>query len=266
MKVWLQRLAIAAAALGLVLLCARLGLWQLQRASDKQALAQQMHQRGNLAPQALEAWLAPEQVDGVPGGDPPPEWLEAHRYRPVTLAGRWLREHTVFLDNRQMRQRPGFFAVTPLQLESGRGVVLVQRGWAPRDFHDRTRVPLLEPDGADAVVTLVGTLEPPPSRLMELSATAEPGQDANAHRVSRIRQNIELADFARDTGLPLFSTFTIRQTSDASDGLLRDWPVVDVGVEKHHGYAFQWFALAALVVVLYVWFQVIRPLRRPVHE
>ena len=35
---------------------------------------------------------------------------------------------------------------------------------------------------------------------------------------------------------------------------------MDVG--KHHGYAFQWFALSALVIVLYVWFQHIRPARR----
>jgi surfeit locus 1 family protein len=27
-------------------------------------------------------------------------------------------------------------------------------------------------------------------------------------------------------------------------------------VDKHYGYAAQWFALAALVVLLYAWFQV----------
>jgi surfeit locus 1 family protein len=32
-------------------------------------------------------------------------------------------------------------------------------------------------------------------------------------------------------------------------------------VAKHHGYAFQWFALCALIGLLYVWFQLIAPLR-----
>ena len=37
-------------------------------------------------------------------------------------------------------------------------------------------------------------------------------------------------------------------------------PAADV--HKHYGYAFQWFALCALIVGLYVWFQLIRPRRR----
>ena len=46
------------------------------------------------------------------------------------------------------------------------------------------------------------------------------------------------------------------------DGLARDWPAPATGVETHHGYAFQWFALSALITGLYVWFQLIRPRRR----
>ncbi|MES1163417.1 MAG: SURF1 family protein, partial [Rhizobacter sp.] len=49
----------------------------------------------------------------------------------------------------------------------------------------------------------------------------------------------------------------------AGDGLLREWPRPAVDVQKHYGYAFQWFALCALMAGLYVWFQLVRPrLRR----
>ena len=34
------------------------------------------------------------------------------------------------------------------------------------------------------------------------------------------------------------------------------------GVEKHYGYAFQWWALRALIAILYVWFQFIAPRRQ----
>ena len=44
----------------------------------------------------------------------------------------------------------------------------------------------------------------------------------------------------------------------ASEGLLRDWPQINAGVQKHYGYAFQWFGLSVLVVLLYVWFQLVR--------
>jgi len=48
-----------------------------------------------------------------------------------------------------------------------------------------------------------------------------------------------------------------------ADGLLRHWPAPAFDVHKHYGYAFQWFALAALITGLYVWFQLVRPrLRR----
>jgi surfeit locus 1 family protein len=46
------------------------------------------------------------------------------------------------------------------------------------------------------------------------------------------------------------------------DSLLRQWPEVALDVGKHHGYAFQWFALCALIVGLTAWFQFIRPARR----
>jgi surfeit locus 1 family protein len=41
--------------------------------------------------------------------------------------------------------------------------------------------------------------------------------------------------------------------------LLREWPQAATGVEKHYGYAFQWFGLALLIALLYVWFQIVRP-------
>ena len=47
------------------------------------------------------------------------------------------------------------------------------------------------------------------------------------------------------------------------NGLLRHWPAPAFDVHKHYGYAFQWFAMAALITGLYVWFQLVRPrLRR----
>jgi surfeit locus 1 family protein len=46
------------------------------------------------------------------------------------------------------------------------------------------------------------------------------------------------------------------------DKLKRYWPAADTGVAKHYGYAFQWFALSALLVTLYVWFQIISPIRK----
>ena len=79
-----------------------------------------------------------------------------------------------------------------------------------------------------------------------------------------IRQNLDLAGFALETGLRLAPLSLQQQDSanTANDGLLRQWPRPAADVQKHHGYAFQWFALSALMAGLYVWFQLLRPRRK----
>lgn len=215
---------------------ASLGLWQFDRASQKLALQAQINDRGGLDPWSTQDLLqAPDAMAGV--------------HRPVRLSGTWVSGRTVFLDNRQMNTRVGFFVVTPLRLEGSERVVLVQRGWVPRDFNDRSRVPeVVTPTGT---VHLEGRLAPPPGKLYELGDAA-PGP---------IRQNIDLPAFARETGLPLLGV-SVLQTGATADGLLREWPRVAVDVHKHHGYAFQWFSLCALAGLLYLWFQILSPRRK----
>ena len=97
---------------------------------------------------------------------------------------------------------------------------------------------------------MLGRIAPPPSKLYEFK-----GAD-----VGHIRQNIDLPVFSQEISLPLISVSMV-QLGPASEGLLRDWAAPNVGVDKHHGYAFQWFGLCALVVGLYIWFQIINPWR-----
>ena len=167
-------------------------------------------------------------------------------HRQATLKGVWRADHTVFLDNRQMNGKTGLVAVTPLVLDGTGQVILVQRGWVLRNFADRTALPDIKtPDGP---VTVRGRIAPPPSKLYEFK-----GGDSG-----RIRQNIDIAAFGIQTALPLLPVSMV-QTGPANEGLLRDWAAPNSGVDKHYGYAFQWFGLCALVVGLYVWFQIIQP-------
>lgn len=226
-------LLLAAALLGAAL-TARLGLWQLDRAAQKLAL------RAGVDEAARRPPLANAQL------------ADAAPHRPVRLRGQWLAERTVWLDNRPMDGRAGFYVVTPLRLAGRADAILVQRGWAPRDAADRSRVPpLVTPAGE---VEVVGRLAVAPSRLYELGTGAS----------GPIRQNLDPTAFAAESGLALLP-LTVVQTEavGADDGLLRRWPAPDFSLHKHYGYAFQWFALCALILVLYAWFQLVRPrLRR----
>jgi surfeit locus 1 family protein len=232
-----HRTLILIAALLLAALTARLGLWQLDRAAQKQALQTALDARSALPALAqTELALSLAQV-------------AAQHYRPVQLQGHWLPQATVFLDNRQMNGRPGFLVVTPLQLASGEAV-LVQRGWVPRDLQDRTRVPMVRTPST--AVTVDGQVASLPGRLFEFAAAAS--------AAGSIRQNLDIVAFATEIGRPLLPLSVLQRSSDG-EGLLRQWAAPAVDIHKHHGYAFQWFALSALTIGLYVWFQLIRPHR-----
>lgn len=227
---------IALAALAGVATALALGGWQLGRAREKLALDAAIETRRALP--ALDAAAVAQAASQ-------PQLL----HREVVLRGRWSARHTVYLDNRQMQGRQGFYVVTPLLLSGSDQAVLVQRGWAPRDFSDRQKLaPVDTPAGE---VELRGRIAPPPAKLYAFDA-AETGP---------IRQNIDLALFRTETGLKLLD-HSVAQTGPASQGLLRDWPAVASGAGKNYGYAFQWWALGGLIAILYVWFQIIAPRRR----
>lgn len=222
-----------------MVLTARLGWWQLDRASQKVALQQAREAQARMAPLAANE-LAADDVSAA---------TQMHRL--VAVDGMWLEPLTVYLDNRPMGGRTGFFVVTPLLLDDGRAV-LVQRGWIPRNAADRTQLAPFRT--AAGRVKVAGRIALTTSRLYDLGVAAS----------GPIRQNLELAEFARESRRTLLPLVIVQEDAagTAGDGLARQWPQPASDVHKHYGYAFQWFGLSALALSLYVWFQLIRPRRR----
>lgn len=267
-------LAVAAGTL-LALLTARLGVWQLDRAAEKIALAEQGRQRAEAPPWSGRDWpctrgLAqqPSQQQDAASAPDSVEQASLPAQQPVHLRGRWLSQHTVFLDNRPMDGQAGFFVVTPLKLSDSTcpgGIVLVQRGWWPRDAQDRQRLPNWR--DADGEVELRGVVLPHVSRTFALGDEGPPPREA--HPV--LRQNVDDAFWrawlgqsplpgAVLQGHPEAMT-SVSPAGFAPPDLRRDWPQPDLGVDKHHAYAAQWFALSALALGLTLWFSVLRPRR-----
>lgn len=211
---------------------ASLGRWQLSRAAQKLALQADLEAQGAKSPLTVPALRASPDTTSL-------------QHRRARLRGFWVKDATVFLENRPMNGRVGFYVLTPLVMEAGSEAIVVQRGWVPRDFQDRGHLPRV--DTPSTMVEVEGRLAPPPSKLYE------PGAPSGGV----IRQNIDLTQFQRETGLSLLP-ITLQQTGAASEGLLRDWPAANVGVEKNQGYALQWFGLSGLIALLYLWFQVVR--------
>jgi len=211
-----------------VALTASLGVWQFDRA----------HMR--LARQALV-----EQAEHAPvieferGTNAKTYTLDDVANRRVRVTGHFLQNRVVYLDNRPRNELPGFYVVMALQVTPDR-VVLVNRGWLPRDLRDRAAImPYATPAGD---VTIEGIAQPDPSRAFEL------GHGGSAAGMM-IRQNLDVNDYAHETGLPL-QPFVIMQSNDTGDHLLRDWPAPASGADRNYGYMAQWFGMSLILALL----------------
>jgi len=230
-----SRLAWGLAALLLASFLARLGLWQLSRAHEKTALAERIaHGRGLPPLSAAEVARDPASA--------PSQWE-----RRVALAGRWIPERTFWLMNRTMDEVNGFYVLTPLRLDDGE-VVVVQRGWVAGD----PARPLLPPSvqAPTDEVRVEGRLQPWPAHRIELGRAAS----------GAVRQNLEPAAFAADTGLAAWPVIVAEEAApaNANDGLLRHWTQPSASPFTNYGYAVQWFAMSATVLGLYVWLNFVR--------
>jgi surfeit locus 1 family protein len=201
-----------------------LGNWQRLRGAEKEALREQYERTRDQPP--LELTTAP--ADGA-----------VLRFRPVRASGEFDGRRQVLIDNRVHAGRAGFDVVTPLKLAGGDRYVLVDRGWIAQRAY-RSELPQALPPAGE--ISIEGRINLPPARYLELRMDAGAGP---------VRQNLDIDRIAAATGLALLP-FMIEQSGDAGDGLVRDWPAPDFGIDQHRIYMVQWYSLAGLGIVLWL--------------
>jgi cytochrome oxidase assembly protein ShyY1 len=221
-------ICLALCALGVVL-----GLWQLGRADYKRNLEALRNSRQQDAPLRLAGPLSGPMSDG-----------SALEWRRAVVRGEFVPGWTVYLDNRQQAGQTGVWVLTPFKLAGTSQYLLVARGWLPRNAQERGKIAAYStPTGQ---IQLQGVLHRQPARLLQL------GRDV-ALAPLVLRQNLTLDELARASGLPLLPLLLEQSAAaDQEDVLGRDWPQASAGIEKHQGYAFQWFALAGVALVFLV--------------
>jgi cytochrome oxidase assembly protein ShyY1 len=218
------------AALVLFAILLALGFWQLDRARQKAAL--------HLA--YLERAAAPPVDLAAAGGgrDDAGEMI----WRRVRAVGRYEAAPVYLLDNQVHAGRPGYLVYSPFVLDGGTARVLVSRGWVAAAA-DRGLAPAVEtPAGA---IAIEGTAKPAPVTPV----LRETPPETLAPGVLRV-QRIDLAAIAAANAWTLLP-YEMR-LEGAEPGFVRDWPAPGSGRERHLGYAFQWFAMAAALFVIYL--------------
>lgn len=219
---WAVLLALLVAALFV-----RLGYWQLGRATEKAHLMARFEARQHLPALSLPALLARgRDVDDLP----------------VRLEGRFDNSRNVYLDNQPHGGQAGFHVYTAFFPAGDRRAILVNRGWIPVGA-DMQKLPPVAP----ATATVVSGTAAMPSPYFTVG---QPDYRQRPLRVARL----EMDKLSQALGVVL-QPFMVRLDATAPDGFVREWaPAARLGMppEQHRAYAFQWFALAAAVLVVLV--------------
>jgi surfeit locus 1 family protein len=217
-------------ALALAVLVA-MGNWQLERLDWKRELIAEMTER--MAGPAVA--LPPAPVD-----------VAALRYRPIRLEGRFHHDRELYLEARSHRGRAGLHLVTPLVLDDGR-VVLVDRGWVPPE----RRRPETRPEGQIAgPVSLTATLWTGGWKGYDfLRPENDPAGNAWVWmELSRMAESLRLG------GLEGVASgyYLVAGPAPNPGGLpIGRAPGVELA-NDHLGYAITWYALALVLLVIYL--------------
>ena len=211
-----------------------LGCWQISRGGQKA-----------LALETLQGQVVP--VSSL--GDLPE--LAGSGVR-VRLSGRFVEGADLLLDNQPLRGFPGLAVLTPFQLQEG-GVVLTSRAWlsAAGDRADFASAvpPLLQ--SADAEV--LAEIWPLPASMLD-SSGARQGWP-------KVVQKLEIDELQNWFGTSL-AAVVAWQLTPAAGFSLPATPSAGLTPLNHYGYAGQWFALAATLLVMYLWYGFSRARRR----
>jgi surfeit locus 1 family protein len=210
------------AAIVTIAATARLGFWQLDRAHQKQTLQAQY-----------------ERMRAAPARELRGENPQAERYQRVVVSGEFDVQHEILLDNQVQQGVAGYHVLTPLRIAAGGRLVMVNRGWIGRiqEYPSAPKIP-----SESGPITITGISDSADRAMIELSADIVQG---------KVWQNFTARRFRERTGIDLLP-FVVVQQDPASQGLVRVKTEPEFGILRHYGYAFQWFALAATALVLYV--------------
>ena len=209
-----------------------LGWWQLERADFKQAQEARVTAENARPSMLLDTGLREAAAQ-------PESW----NHRRVRAFGHYLLRHFL-LDNRTRAGVAGYHVLTPFTFDDAQTLgIVVNRGWIPLGS-DRSDLP--------EITAPAGTLEVRgrsrvPGKAFLLGEAGYRGETW-----PRVVQSIELDEMEAALEMDLLP-FVVEQSPTDPHGFDREWRAYGgLSPRRHRGYAFQWFALAATLLGIYV--------------
>ena len=222
-------------ALAFLVLCG-LGVWQIERLYEKEALLERIDQSLK-----ADAVAMPQEADW------PPLKPDDYTYRKVIVSGHFDHKHEAHLfgfivTDDKGSTTPGYFILTPLELSDGSRVI-VNRGFAPEAMkaQDQRKAGLI-----DGMVTLQGLM-----RVPERQGLFTPTDDFE----NNIRFLRDPTAIAASFGLQRVAPFIIDADATPVPGRWPEGGHTVVSVPNNHlEYALTWFGLALVLIGVFTAF------------
>ncbi|MDA0679592.1 MAG: SURF1 family protein [Proteobacteria bacterium] len=212
------------AGLLFVALFVSLAMWQLERASEKRALLD------------LFESDAPYMQTG--------EFGSLGAFDRIQVDGAFEGNRQVLIDNIVLDSRPGYYVITPFRIAVDNRLLLVNRGWVPKNTITGDAPPITVGQNQRTVRGLVGNLP---------RVGIRPGEAFEGSKEwPRVAVYPNLDEFSTELEEAV-SPIVVLMSPGEDDGFARQWRPNVSGPMMHYAYAFQWFAMAATVLALLLW-------------
>ena len=201
-----------------------LGMWQLDRAREKEDLI--------------------AQFGSDAGFVEPHDWSALADYDHIKVFGRYRNDRQILIDNIVLEGRLGYYVITPFETSTTSEWLLINRGWLPKPVNPDDAIDLTVDGEFRTVLGMAGGLPRvairPGEAFVERGEWPMVGVYPTSDEVAA-----ELGQFVLPRVLLLHP--------DAEEGFVRRWEPNISGPMTHYSYAFQWFAMAVAAAAIMGW-------------
>ncbi len=201
-----------------------LGFWQIQRGAQKEKMV------------LAEAAMAKQE---------PILWDGQHQlplqYQRIKVKGHY-QSDIFLLDNQHQQHQFGYDVLSPLILNNEQ-VILVDRGWIAGD-NTRRNFPTINTPHTE--IQLQGRVYFPSNKQWVLGPNVE-----KKNTDLTILESLDTKTVSQILQKRVYP-FIIRLDKREEHGFVRQWAIVSMPPERHLAYAWQWFAMAMVVFIIFV--------------
>ncbi len=213
-----------------------LSSWQVHRYYEKKILLNTYQSRFNQLPTPFTLIRNEENL----------------QFLSIAVDGEYDNASTMFVENQLHEGKLGFEVLTPLRIADSNKLLLVDRGWVPKQ--GSTLLPMITPVDTSQHITGYLKLFNEYQFILGKNIIAP-------DKKPLVMQRIDLQEISHVTKNE-FYPYILRLDPEDANGFVREWVISSVLPERHIMYALQWLAFAIVVLIGFVYFS----LEGPTHE